>query len=110
MPTHFIHGELGILVAFLQLQLVVLQESADHHHVICTSHKISNSGKKFAGPLFVPSSLWCYFSTDPESLVRFILPMNSLLKIHDDLTPLSWLLWTTSSMYTLTLPWQIGVL
>ncbi len=65
---------------------------------------------KIAGPLFLPSSLWCYFSTDPESLVRFILPMNSLLKIHDDLTPLSWLLWTTSSIYTLMLPWQIGVL
>lgn len=46
MPTHFIHGELGVLVAFLQHQLVVLQESADHHHVICISHKISNSGTK----------------------------------------------------------------
>jgi hypothetical protein len=46
MPTHFIHGELGILVAFLQRHLVVLQESANHHHVICTSHKISNSVTK----------------------------------------------------------------
>jgi hypothetical protein len=61
MPTHFIHGELGVLVAFLQHQLVVLQESADHHHVICISHKISNSGTKLQVLFFY----LLHFALDP---------------------------------------------